>query len=308
MKCLYLIDGSSYIYRAYHATKGLTNSKGFPTNAIYVFTNMLLKIIKQKKPDVLAIAFDTAEPTERHILYEKYKAQRPETPQDLLIQIPFIKEIINAFRIKLFETPGYEADDIIGTIAIKSASDEVKVFIVSGDKDMLQLINENIFVYDPIKDVVIDKDMVLKKFGVPPKKIPEVMALAGDSIDNIPGVKGIGEKTATQILREIETIEALPEKLDLIKNLRVRKLIQENIEIIKISKKLATINHSVPLNFTLEEMTPKEPQWETLLKIFSDLEFFSLIKLLPSHVYHLRGEYKAITTKEDLLSFIGKKL
>ncbi len=305
MTNLYLIDGNSYFYRAYHATKGLSSSKGFPTNAIYVFTNMIFKMLKERKPEAIAIAFDTPEPTERHIIYEDYKAQRPETPDDLLIQIPHIKNIIRAFKIMIFEMPGYEADDIICTIAVKAASEGTKVFILSGDKDMMQIVNENILIYDPMKDLLINEEQVIKRFGVSPSKIPDIMALAGDSIDNIPGVKGIGEKTAKEILKETGSLDALIDNPSIIKNERIRKLIQDNIEIIKLSRMLATINCFIPLNFNINDMSCKEPDWDTLLKLFAEFEFTSLIKLIPNKGHTPRGKYKAITSKRDLRQFIG---
>lgn len=305
MRNLYLIDGNSYFYRAYHATKGLTSSKGLPTNAIYVFTNMIFKILKERSPEAIAIAFDTPEPTERHKIYEDYKAQRPETPTDLLAQIPHMKKIIEAFRITTFEMPGYEADDIICTIAIRAASEGIKVFILSGDKDMMQIVNENIFIYDPMKDLLIDKEQVIKRFGVPPPMIPEIMALAGDSIDNIPGVKGIGEKTAKEILKESGSIDAILDNPSIIKNDRLRKLIEANLENIKLSRILATINCFIPLKFDIKDMIFREPDWGTLLKLFAEFEFNSLIKLIPSEGHTPRAKYQVITNKQDLLHFIG---
>ncbi|MCX7912977.1 MAG: DNA polymerase I [Thermodesulfovibrionales bacterium] len=308
MTNLYLIDGNSYFYRAYHALKGLTNSKGFPTNAIYIFTNMLFKILREKKPERIAIAFDTPAPTERHILYEDYKATRPQMPDDLAVQIPYIKDIIKALKIPTFEVPGYEADDIISTIAKKAEAEGLQVFIVSGDKDMMQIVGENIFLYDPMKDLLIDKSEVLKKFGVPPEDIPNIMALAGDSIDNIPGVKGIGEKLAKKILKEAGSIEALIENPDLIKNERIKRLIVDNLEVIKLSKELSTINYEVPLDFRIEDLTVKEPDWKELFKLFVELQFNSLLDLIPSKGHLTRGSYHLISDKEMLLNFIGKPL
>lgn len=306
MRNLYLIDGNSYFYRAYHATKGLSSSKGIPTNAIYIFTNMLFRILRERKPDAVCIAFDTPEPTERHIIYEDYKAQRPETPNDLLVQMPHIKDIIRAFRITTFEIPGYEADDIICTIAQKAAAGGAKVFILSGDKDMMQIVGENTMIYDPMKDVQIDEEQVKKRFGVPPDKIPEVMALSGDPVDNIPGVKGIGEKTAREILNEAGSLDALIGNPSLISNRRLQKLIQENIETIKLCKTLSTVNCNVPLDFDIKDMEIKEPDWAELLQLFTKFEFSSLIKLIPATGRKPRGRYYAITGKKELLGFLGK--
>jgi len=304
VKNLYLIDGNSYFYRAYHATKGMTNTKGLPTNAIYIFTNMIFKILREKKPDAIAIAFDTPAPTERHIIYEDYKAQRPKMPDDLSVQIPHMKEIINAFRITTFEIAGYEADDIICTIAKKAASKDLKVFILSGDKDMMQVVDDNIMIYDPMKDLLIDEGEVIKRFGVLPHDIPDIMALAGDAIDNIPGVKGIGEKTAKEILNEAGSLDALLDNPSIIKNERLRKLIEDNIEIIKLSRTLSTINYDVPLDFDIKNMALKEADWKELLRLFAYFEFNSLIKLIPSGEHTPRGRYFAITNKKELIKFL----
>lgn len=302
---IYLIDGNSYFYRAYHAIRGLTNSKGLPTNAIYGFTNMILKIIKEKKPDAIAIAFDSPTPTKRHEIYEEYKAQRPETPDDLKIQIPHIKKIIGAFKISSFEVPGHEADDIICTIAKRVASEGINVFILSGDKDMMQVVGNGIKIYDPIKDLIIDENHVKKRFGVSPERLPEIMAIAGDTIDNIPGVRGIGEKTAKELLSKVDSLDELlnhPEKID---NKRIRKMIMDNIETIKISKTLATIDTDIEVDINLKDMMLKEPDWQSLLDLFTEFEFKSLIKLIPSIGYKPRGEYITIKNKDELKKVLG---
>lgn len=302
---LYLIDGNSYFYRAYHAIRGLTNSKGFPTNAIYGFTNMILKIIREKKPDAMAIAFDSPVPTERHKIYEKYKAQRSETPNDLIVQIPHIKKIIKAFNITTFEVPGYEADDIVCTIAKKAASQNINVFILSGDKDMMQVVGNGIKIYDPMKDLIIDENHVRERFGVPPERLPEIMAIAGDAIDNIPGVKGIGEKTAKELLSKTDSLDELLNHPEKIENERIRKMVVDNIENIKISKTLATINTNIPIDISLQDMIIKEPDWPSLLSLFTEFEFKSLIKMIPSTGYKPRGEYRTINDKDELRKVLG---
>lgn len=302
---LYLIDGSSYFYRAYHAIKRLSNSKGFPTNAIYGFTNMLFKIIKDRQPDALAITFDSAVPTERHRIYEEYKAQRPEMPGDLAVQIPYIKEIVKAFNVPLFEIPGCEADDIIGTIAKKAAAQGATVFIVSGDKDMMQLVQETIKIYDPLKDTVIDEAQVRERFGVPPERIPEIMALTGDAVDNIPGAKGIGDKTAKELIRKAGTLDALLSHPEAIEKERIRRLITESIENIKLSRVLATIDTNLPIEVDLTDLAVREPDWPALLRLFTEFEFKSLIKLIPAHGTPSRGQYLTITDTKQLLEFLG---
>jgi len=279
---LYLIDGNSYVYRAYYAIKGLSNSKGLPTNAIYGFTNMLLKIIRERKPDGLAISFDSPVPTERHRVYEEYKAQRPEAPGELIQQIPHIRRMIAAFRIKIFEMPGYEADDILGTIARKAETEGADVFIVTGDKDMLQLVDRKVKIYDPMKDKVLDEEFVRNKFGVGPGRIPEFMALTGDAVDNIPGIKGVGEKTARELLSDFSSLEDLLGNADKIKKDKLRALVAENADIVRLSQKLATLDTSVPVDASVEEFRLREPDWYSLLSLFKEFEFGSMMKLIPS--------------------------
>ena len=302
---LYLIDGNSYFHRAFHAIKDLSNSKGTPTNAVYGFTTMILKILRERKPDALAIVFDSSAPTQRHRLYEKYKAHRPETPGELIIQIPLIKEIIKAFNIPVFEMPGYEADDVICTLAKKAASQQSCVFIVSGDKDMMQAVDSFIKIYDPMKDVIIDKEYITKRFEMPPKNIAEIMALTGDAVDNIPGVKGIGEKTAKGLLLKTGGLDNLLKHAEKIDNGRLRKLIIEHLGDIRMSKELATIDMDLPVEADLQELMIKEPDWAALLHLFTELEFRSLLRLIPSHGYAPRGEYFTITSRKHLQEFLG---
>lgn len=301
---LYLIDGNSYVYRAFYAIRGLQNSRGFPTNAIYGFTNMLLKIIREKRPNGIAVSFDSPVPTERHHLFEAYKAQRHETPGDLIKQIPYIREIIDAFNIKVFEIPGYEADDILCTIARKASEKGLDVFIVTADKDMLQIINHRIRVYDPVKDRILDSEYVKERYGITPERIPELMALAGDAVDNIPGVKGIGEKTAQELLRDLGNIDELLKHPEKIKKERLRKLIEENIDQITMSRKLSIIRADVPLEFDLSDFYVKEPNWQALLALFRDLEFVSLMKLIPT-TESTRG-YETIMEMERLNEFVSR--
>lgn len=303
---LYLIDGNSYFYRAYHAIKGISTSRGFPTNAIYGFTSMILKIISEKKPDAIGIAFDSPAPTERHKIYVKYKAQRPETPNDLVVQIPHIKEIIKAFNIQTFEIPGQEADDIICTIAKRAAAKGANVFILSGDKDMMQVVGNHIKIYDSMKDLIIDENYVKERFGVSPSRIPEIMSLAGDSIDNIPGVKGIGEKKALELLLKAGGLDELLNAPEKIENERLRDMVTDNIENIKLSRTLATIDTKISIDVDIAELKVKEPNWLLLLRLFTEFEFKSLIKLIPSDGYKPRGQYKAIADKNQLLEFLGQ--
>jgi DNA polymerase-1 len=301
---LYLIDGNSYVYRAFYAIKGLTNSKGLPTNAIYGFTNTLLKIIKEKKPDGVIISFDSPALTERHRIFEEYKAHRPETPNELVRQLPHIREMIKAFNISIFEVPGYEADDLIGTIAKESAKKGIDVFIVTADKDMLQLVNDKVKIYDPVKDRVLDEEYVRERFGVGPEKITEFMALTGDAVDNIPGIKGIGEKTAKELLttfKDLEEILSHPEK---IKKEKLKSLIAENADIARLSQKLATIDINVPIDVDTKEFLLKEPDWIKMLSLFKEFEFNSMLKLIPSGI-SVERNYEAVFSIEKLQEIVS---
>jgi len=302
---LYLIDGHSYFYRAFHAIKNLSNSKGFPTNAIFGFTNMLFKLIREKKPDAVAIVLDSPEPTERHRIYKQYKAQRPETPTELVAQIPHMKRVIEAFKISSFEIPGYEADDIICTVAKKAVAEGIEVYILSGDKDMMQVVGNGIKIYDPMKEIIIDEAAVVARFGVPPERVMEVMALTGDAIDNIPGVKGIGDKTAKDLISSVGSLDELLEHPEKIKNERIRKMIYESLDVIRLSKTLATIDVNLPIEVVMKDLLTREPDWPTLQQIFSEFELKSLIKMIPDEGHVQRARYITITDEKGLENLLG---
>ena len=194
-RTLYLIDGSAYIYRAYHAIRNLTNSKGLPTNAAFGFTRMLIKLIEDRSPEYVVMFFDAKGPTFRHEIYQDYKANRPPMPEDLSIQIPYIKEITHGFNISVIEMQGFEADDLIGTFKCQAEKDGFFVVMVTGDKDFVQLVTDNAVIWDPMKEKTIDIKTVRDDFGIEPYQMIDVMALSGDASDNIPGVPGIGPKT-----------------------------------------------------------------------------------------------------------------
>lgn len=301
---LYLVDGSSYVYRAYHAIKTLSTSKGIPTNAVYGFTTMVMKLIREKKPHRLCIVFDSPVPTERHRVYEQYKAQRPEAPHDLVLQIPHIKEVVAALQVPAVEMAGYEADDIICTLARKAADQGIAVFIVTGDKDMMQVVTGMIRIYDPMKDQVIGEPQVRERFGIPPERIPELMALAGDAIDNIPGVKGIGEKTARDLLLKYDTLDDLLAHPERIERERLRKMITDNTDIIRLSRSLATIDTHLPVEIDIEGLVMREPDWPRLIELFTAFEFRSLIAQVPSEAGATRGVYETIATREALEAFL----
>jgi DNA polymerase-1 len=266
---------------------------------------MLFKLIREKKPDTIAIVLDSPEPTERHRIYKEYKAQRPETPIDLIAQIPHMKKVIGAFNISSFEIPGYEADDILCTMAKKAAAEGVEVYILSGDKDMMQVVGDGIKIYDPMKEIIIDQAAVVERFGVPPERVAEIMALTGDAIDNIPGVKGIGEKTAKDLIASVGSLDELLAHPDKIKNERIRKMISESLDIVRLSKTLATIDFDLPVEVNMRDLVTRGPDWPALLNIFSEFELKSLIKMIPAEGHKQRANYVTITNKDDLTNFLG---
>ena len=215
LKKLFIIDGYAILYRAHYALirNPLITSYGFHTSALFGFTNQLIKIIKDENPDYLVCAFDSKEKTFRHKIYSDYKANRPEMPEELQKQIPHLWELLDGMNIPVLRKPGYEADDIIGTITESVLDKNIESFIVSGDKDFMQLISDKIFLYTPGKRSsapdIYDRDGVIKKWGLPPEKIIDLLALMGDSSDNVPGVAGVGVKTAVKLLKEYDNIESV---------------------------------------------------------------------------------------------------
>jgi DNA polymerase-1 len=281
MPTLYLIDGNSYIYRAFYAIKRLSNSKGFPTNAIYGFTNMILKVLRENEPDYFAVVFDSPAPTKRHEVYEEYKAHRPKTPDDLVVQIQPIKDMVDAFRIPSIEVEGYEADDVIGTLAKKAEKDRIDVYIVTSDKDINQMLSPHIKTYDTMKDTITEEKDIRERFGVEPSRFPEIMALMGDASDNIPGVPGVGEKTAVSLLKEFGSLENLIKNHSRIKRPKLREAVSANIENIRLSLELASIDSQVPLGKSVQELKLKEPDWKTLAEFFLTFEFKTMLRLIP---------------------------
>jgi len=239
---IYLVDGNLYIHRAYHAIKHLSNSKGFPTNAILGFAKMILRLFDEKRPKYMAIAFDAKGPTFRHKLYKDYKATRPPMPEDLVMQLPYIKAIVKGLNVKMIEKMGYEADDIIGTLARISEEKDFHVVIVTGDKDFRQLISPQISLWDTMKDRLTDYETFSREYGLEPIQIIDLMGLSGDSSDNIPGVPGVGEKTAAGLIKEFGTLENVFEHLEEIKKKRLKENLEKSHADAILSKRLVTID------------------------------------------------------------------
>ncbi|MBI3605002.1 MAG: DNA polymerase I [Nitrospirae bacterium] len=302
---LYLIDGSSYIYRAFFGLPSLKTSRGFPTNAIYGFITMLIKILKEKRPDYLAIAFDPKGPTKRSAVYQEYKSHRPPMPEELIPQIPYIHQVVEAFQIPVLLEPGYEADDLIGTYARIGSETDLEVVIVTGDKDMLQLVSPDVSIYDPMKDKKIGREEVSARFGVGPEKVIEIMGLMGDSSDNIPGVRGIGEKTAIRLIQEYGTIDHLIDSLDRMKPSKLKENLAAEADIARLSRDLATIDLHAPAPVKVEAFKVKESDMEKIRKLFTELEFHSLLKALEMKK-STRVDFKLMDSPEEADRFILK--
>jgi len=305
-KKIYLIDGSAYIYRAYHAVRGLSNSQGLPTNAVFGFTNMLIKLIKEKSPEYLMIFFDVKGPTFRHKMYGEYKANRPPMPEDLSIQIPHIKNIVSAFNLPSMEKQGYEADDLIGTVAKKAEDKGFSVIMVTGDKDFKQLVTKNIIIWDPMKDKVIDIKEIKAEFGLGPEKMIDIMGLMGDKADNIPGVPGIGPKTAASLITTFGTLEQLYENIDTV----TQKKQRENLINFKaqafLSKDLVTIKTDIPLLFNQNDFLFKGFDNEKLFSLFKELEFKRLEQALPRKTDYSKKSYHLVQDKNTFLNLVER--
>ncbi|MEK6803717.1 MAG: DNA polymerase I [Nitrospirota bacterium] len=278
MPTLYLIDGSAYIYRAFFALPPLANSKGLQTNAVYGFTTMLLKVLRDHRPDYVAVVFDEKGPTHRHEAFKDYKAQRPPMPQGMSAQIPYIHRVVEALSLPVIRQAGYEADDLIGTLAKKGEAEGLDIVIATSDKDMFQLLTPKTRIYDPVKDKWFGEADSQARFGVEPARVVEIMGLMGDASDNIPGVKGIGEKTAMKLIAQFGTIEELLRRIEEVTPAKTKNLLLEQGEQARMSKQLATIQLDCPLEFVPAHFQAKAPQTETLVSLLRELEFMTLAK------------------------------
>jgi len=251
MKTLYLIDGHSHIYQSFYAIRGLSGPRGEPVNAIYGFAGSLMKLLREAKPDYLAVALDEGAPTFREAAYSEYKAQRRPMPEDLQVQIPVIREMLKYMNIPVLSLPGYEADDVIGTAATKAAGEGLKVVMVTRDKDFRQLLGPNISIYDPKTETTLDEAALLASDKIRPEQVPDVFGLSGDATDNIPGVPGIGPKTALELIRKYGSLEKVLARADEIKGRR-GQMLKEHAEEARMSKSLATIERHVPVELDIE--------------------------------------------------------
>jgi DNA polymerase I len=283
---LFLIDGSSYIFRAFFALPHASNSTGVPTNAVFGFLNILLKFLKQHKPEYVAVALDTGRETFRKQIFSGYKANRPEPPAELVAQLPYFRRVLDGLNLPLLELFGYEADDIIATVCETLCDKECDLVVVSSDKDLMQLVSDRIGLLDSAHGRWIGTVEVQSKFGVEPGHVIQVMGLMGDSVDNIPGVKGIGAKIAIALIQQFRTLENLFSRLDEVETLalrgtsRVRRMLEDGKEAAFLSRTLATVRRDVPINVGLEELRVTGFNYAKLRSLFTELEFSNLITLL----------------------------
>ena len=322
---IFLMDAMSFIFRAYHAMarqRGMSTKTGLPTAATYVFVNMLRKLREDFAPEYLAAVFDVAAPTFRdqqaeampalrkfdsktqtfqEVEYAGYKATRAEMPGDLAQQLPYIRRALEAYRIPILESKGYEADDVIGTLARKAAGQAYGVYVVSNDKDMMQLVDDRVLVLNPPKDnLICDAAKVEEILGVPPERVVDVMALRGDSVDNIPGAPGIGDKGSVELIKRFGTVEATLDHAAEVEKKTYRESLQNNRDAVLLSKKLATISTDVPIELEVNAMKTGEPDVEALRALFTELEFTSLLKELLPVVEVTEAHYTEAKSAEDV--------
>jgi DNA polymerase-1 len=281
---LFLVDASHHLYRAYFAIRRLTNSKGFSTNAVYGFVTMLNRLLEAHRPSYLACCFDRAEKTFRHEMFEDYKAGRDEMPDDLVPQIPYIKHVCEARRIPVLEREGFEADDVMGTLAVRAAADGYDVVLVTNDKDLFQLVRSNVrvlYIDRQQGERFLDEAGVEEMFGVRPAQVADVLALWGDPTDNIPGVPGIGEKGAKQIIRRCGSLDEAVRQSDVLAEKRYRGKIAEHLDEARLSKTLATVCTDVDVPWSPEKLRVREPDVETLRALYEELEFQKFLEKLP---------------------------
>jgi len=309
---LFLIDTFGFIFRAYHArarsaAPPMRTSTGFETEAVYIFNNMLRKLAKQHSPVYMAAIFESEEPTHRSLEFAEYKANRAETPPALLEQIPYVRRLLEAMRVPVLEYPGFEADDVIGTLARRAEQAGCQVVIVSSDKDMMQLVTGRVAMLNPAKDDEwYDPEKVRAFMGVRPEQVTDLLALRGDAVDNIPGAPGIGEKGAKDLIERFGSVEAAMEHAAEVERKAYRESLQHHAEQIRMSKRLATISTDVPVPFDLEALRVREADEPLLKAIYKEMEFHSLLKELgPGEDARVR-DYRVLASAEELAQWMAQ--
>lgn len=303
---LYLVDATAYVFRAFHAIRVLNNSKGFPTNALLGFTSMILKVMREEKPDRIVLVFDGPGPTFRDDVYPEYKANRPPVDERLKVQMPYVLEISRAFGLPVVEAQGVEADDVIASLIAKFEPEDFDFVIVSGDKDLMQLVSPRVVMFDGMKDKRYDVGAVTERCGVPPDKLVEVMALTGDTSDNVPGVKGIGEKAATELVGEFGSVEALLARIEEVSKPRWKEILREQAAQARLSRLLVELRRDVPLDVTLESLQPREPDYRKLRELFGQFEFTRFLQSLPAESRLPKAEYRLILDERELRRLVDR--
>ncbi len=300
---LVIIDGSNNLYRSYYAIRNLTNSSGMATNAVYGFTQMLRKLLKDHEPDCIAVAFDEGRSTMRTEKFEDYKKDRKPMPDDLSVQVPLVYEVLEAFGIPIIRATEWEADDFIGSLACLARDRGYEVVLATSDKDFYQLVGERIRLYHTGRDVMYDARGVEEVFGLPPEKVVDVMAIWGDAIDNIPGVPGIGEKGAKALIQEFGSLESVYERITEVKKAAQRKTLEENRDQAFLSRDLAQIRCDLTVDVNFDDLKLSEPDRPKLHAIFSSLEFASLMQEFMPAAPAVQRSYQIATSADELESF-----
>ncbi len=306
---LFVIDGYSYLYQAYHAIGEMTGPKGEPTNAIFGFINMVLRVREKENPDYVAITFDLKEPNFRHKAFKDYKATRKPMPEDLKSQVPIVRDIVQAYGIPVFSSTGFEADDVIATIAEKVKDQDVDVYIISRDKDLKQVITPRVYVYNTRDGKAYGLGEFREEYGFEPERLPDFLGLAGDSSDNIPGVPGVGKKTASSLLARFDTIEDIYSRMEEVEKKALRNKLEQNRDKAELSKMLATLRRDVPIDFDLDKCIAAEPDTETLVRVFQEHGFRKFLSHLLSGAGRAAEKprsYRLLDTPGAFEEFVGE--
>jgi DNA polymerase I len=307
-RTLYLVDGNAQFHRAYHAIRGLATSRGLPTNATYGFTTMLRKLAEDEHPTHIGISFDPPGATFRHEQYAEYKANRKRMDDDLAVQLPYVRRVCEVLKIPILELPGYEADDVIATLTTKAVGEGWRVVVVSGDKDLLQLVTEEVTVLNPGREGLgatrYDRAKVEEKWGVPPERIVDVLALMGDSVDNIPGVAGIGDKGARDLVREFGPVEAVLDNADKVKRTAYREGLKAHRAEALLSKDLATLRRDAPIALDLEALRRQEPDRAEAHALFAELEFQAIAKEYVPDANPSAAHHRVAASEADLQALL----
>ena len=307
-KTIYFIDGSAQLHRAYFAIRGLATTRGLPTGATYGFTTMLRKLYQDEQPQWCGISFDLAGPTFRHKEYGDYKATRRRMDDDLAVQLPYVRRVCEAFGLPMLDVPGFEADDVIATLAFQAVAAGYRVVVVTGDKDFLQLVSDDILVLNPGREgsgaTLYDRQTVEEKFGVPPERVVDVLALVGDAVDNVPGVAGIGEKGARDLVKEFGTLGGVLENVDKIKRPAYREGLRSHREDALLSKRLVTLRTDVPITLELAKLERREPNRTLAHALFAELEFVNLVKEFAPEPTATGISYEVVTEEAALAGFV----